>query len=138
LETFMRRGRHPITTGLIALAVFACASGAALAADPPPPTKSLQGAGEEQRAFIDNPNMHAFYDLSVATLRANPAKVDVEAYEAKSYVFFRALGVDMGVGPDAMQDHLKAIPRQVVQIVKDDPKVLDSYGAFVIALVGPP
>jgi hypothetical protein len=36
-----------------------------------------------------------------------------------------------------MQDHLKLIPRQVVQIVKDDPKVIDSYDNFVAATFGP-
>jgi hypothetical protein len=135
----MRRPHlHRIATGVIALAALAGASGTTLAADPPPPTKSLQGAGEEQRAFIDNPNMHAFYDLSVATLGGSPGRVDVETYEAKSYVLFRALGVSIGAGPEAMQEHLKAIPRQVVQIVRDDPKVLDSYANFVLALIGPP
>jgi hypothetical protein len=34
-------------------------------------------------------------------------------------------------------EHLKDIPRQMVGIVKDDPKVLDSYEAFTVALMGP-
>jgi hypothetical protein len=131
---------HRLAAGLIALAALAGASGAALAADPPsgPVTKSLQEGGGDHRIMMDNPNMHAFYDLSVATLRGNPAKLDIDAYEAKSYVYFRALGVDIGAGADAMQDHLKLIPRQVVQIVKEDPKVLDSYNNFLLALMGPP
>jgi len=36
-----------------------------------------------------------------------------------------------------MVDHLKLIPRQVVQIVKEDPHVLDSYQNFVDATFGP-
>ena len=47
------------------------------------------------------------------------------------------LGVAMGVGPEHMQDHLKLIPRQVVQIAKEDPHVLDSYDNFVAATFGP-
>ena len=43
----------------------------------------------------------------------------------------------MGDGPEHMQDHLKLIPRQIVGIVKDAPKVLDSYDNFVMALMGP-
>ena len=36
-----------------------------------------------------------------------------------------------------MVDHLKDIPGQMVGIAKDDPKVLDSYDNFVVALMGP-
>ena len=92
----------------------------------------------DPRAFIDNANGHAFYDLTVATLKPGAAPVDVAAYEAKSYAIFRAMGASRGVMPDAMQDHLKAIPRQVVDIATEDPKVLDSYEAFTVALMGPP
>jgi hypothetical protein len=134
----MRR-LHSFAIAIIAL-TLGSASVPALAADPPhgPTTKSLQDGGGEHDAFMNNPHMRAFYDLSVATLRDNPAKADVEAYEAKSYVIFRALGVSMGGSAEAMQDHLKLIPRQVVQIVKDDPKVLDSFKNFTLALMGPP
>ena len=94
----------------------------------------LQGG---PRAFIDNANGHAFYDLTVATLKSGAPPVDVAAYEAKSYVIFRAMGASMGMKPEAMQAHLKAIPRQMIGIVKDDPKVLDSFDTFADALVGP-
>ena len=50
---------------------------------------------------------------------------------------FRDFGVSIGWKPDAMQDHLKLIPRQVVQIVREDPHVLDSYDNFVAATFGP-
>jgi hypothetical protein len=126
-----------LVIGLIALAG---ASGAALAADPPhgATTKNLQGQGGEQQAWVDNPHMHAFYDLSRTTLAGGTAKIDVADYEAKSYVIFRAMAASMGADPNAMQDHLKLIPRQMVQIVKDDPKVLDNYKNFTLALMGPP
>ena len=39
---------------------------------------------------------------------------------------------------EAMQDHLKDIPRQMIGIVKDDPHALDNYDNFAIALLGPP
>lgn len=89
------------------------------------------------RAFIDNPNGRAFYALTVATLKPGAPPVDVEAYEAKSFVIFRAMGASMGMAPEAMQDHLKAIPRQMIRIVKEDPTVLDSFDNFADALVGP-
>ena len=36
-----------------------------------------------------------------------------------------------------MQDHLKGIPAQVIQIATADPKVLSSYDNFWLAMVGP-
>ena len=93
--------------------------------------------GNDEQAWINDPHMHAFYDTAVAAFSQGPSKVDVSAFEQKSFAIFRAFGTARGVPPDAMQDHLKLIPRQVVQIVKEDPKVLDSYANFVAATFGP-
>ncbi len=103
---------------------------------PPPTTANLQGAGEQQ-AWINDPHMHAFYDLSRAAFADGPAKVDVAGFEQKAFAIFRDFGPTMGMTPLKMQDHLKLIPRQVVKIVQDDPKVLDSYANFVAATFGP-
>jgi hypothetical protein len=98
------------------------------------PTANMQG---DDSVWRTSPYIHAFYDLTKATYGGRPAKVDVDAYEQKSYAIFRDFGVAMGVGPEHMQDHLKLIPRQIDGIVKEDPKVLDSYDNFVMALMGP-
>ena len=50
---------------------------------------------------------------------------------------FRDFAPTMHMTPAGMVDHLRLIPRQVVQIVKEDPKVLDSYKTFVDATFGP-
>ncbi|MEQ1780816.1 MAG: hypothetical protein ABMA14_05615 [Hyphomonadaceae bacterium] len=97
-------------------------------------TVSLQG---DQSAWIKSPEIHSFYDLSVASLGKGAPKLDFEAYRDKSYAIYRTFAASMGVNPDAMVEHLKDIPRQMVGIVKDDPKVLDSYEAFTVALMGP-
>ena len=97
-------------------------------------TVDLQG---DPRAFIDNRHFRAFYALSVETLGKGTTGVDVAAYEQKSYAIFRAFGAEFGPSPEGMQDHLKLIPRQMVQIVKDDPHVLDSFETFSAALIGP-
>lgn len=93
--------------------------------------------GNDQAAFFANPNAHAFYDLSVKTFANGADKVDFPAYQQQSYAIFRALGSSMGGSPDAMQDHLKDIPAQMVQIVKDDPTALKDYESFITAMVGP-
>jgi hypothetical protein len=101
---------------------------------PPPTSANLQGGDTEK--FMNNDYIRRFYALSVTTLKGQ-AHPDLDAYEQKSYAIFREFGVYMGVGPEHMQDHLKLIPRQVAQIAKDDPHVLDSFDTFTEALVGP-
>lgn len=96
-------------------------------------TLNLQG---DQSAWINNPHMRAYFDLTKAKLGGGVA-LDFEAYRDASYAIFRAFGTSMGMSPEGMVDHLKDIPRQMVGIVKDDPKVLGSYDAFVVALMGP-
>jgi hypothetical protein len=126
----------------IAAVVMTLALGSAACAQPhggsqPPAagrTVDLQG---DPRAFVDNRHIRAFYALSVETLGKGTKGVDVTAYEQKSYAIFRAMGAEFGPSPEGMQDHLKLIPRQVVQIVKDDPHVLDSFETFAEALIGP-
>lgn len=95
---------------------------------------SLQG---DTKAWSDNPHMHAFYELTRQTLGKDAPPLDFEAYREKSYAIFRAFGVSMGMSAEGMVDHLKDIPGQLVQIVKDDAEVLDSYADFTIALMGP-
>lgn len=99
---------------------------------PQPATVDIQGAGEWKRA----PQMHAFYDETVATFAAG-ASIDVDAYEARSFAIFREFARANGANEQGMIDHLKLIPRQVVGIVKEDPAVLKSYDSFWAALAGP-
>jgi hypothetical protein len=121
---------------LAALALATAAAGHPPAATPAAATtRNLQG--NDAQSWIADPHMHAFYDTTVAAFAKGPSKVDVDAFEKKSFAIFREFGVSRGVGADAMQDHLKLIPRQVVGIVKEDPKVLDSYDNFVAAVFGP-
>src|SRR5262249_34825882 len=122
---------------LFAAVVMAAAPAAALAQTPQaPPSRSANLQGPDVDKFMNNDYMRRFYALSVETLKG-AAKPDVDAYEQKSYAISREFGVYMGVGPAHMQDHLKLVPRQVVQIAKEDPHVLDSFDNFKEAMVGP-
>ena len=111
------------------------APGEAAAGEHAPSTANLQG--NDQQSWINDPHMHAFYDASRAAFSNGPKKVDVPAFEQKSFAIFRDFGAARGMDPAAMQDHLKLIPRQVVKIVQEDPKVLDNYDNFVAATFGP-
>jgi hypothetical protein len=124
--------------GLAAVAVLTIAA-PAFAQHPAPPqggtTANLQG--NDEASWIADPHWRTFYDLTRAAFAQGPAKVDVDGYEQKSFAIFHDFAVARGVPPAHMQDHLKLIPRQVVQIVKEDPHVLDNYDNFVAATFGP-
>jgi hypothetical protein len=102
-----------------------------------PETITLDAQGGDYPEWFQSPHMVEFYALSVEMLRANAGRVDAAAYEARSYAIFRVFAESLGANPDDMIDHLKAIPREMVGIVADDPKVLDSYENFLVALRGP-
>lgn len=128
----------PLLLGVFAAASLALAAIGAAIADPPAHettvTKNVQG---DQSAWINNSHMHDFYRAAVAAFANGPSKVDFPAFEAKSHAIFDAFAVSMGTDPKAVQEHLALIPKQVVQIAKEDPKVLDSYDKFIVALMGP-
>jgi hypothetical protein len=98
-----------------------------------PTTYSIQ---DDSSAWKRSPQLHAYYDLTVAAF-ARGNNIDVDAYEAQSFALFREFARANRVNEQAMLDHLKLIPRQVVGIVKEDPAVLTSYDNFWVALVGP-
>ena len=101
--------------------------------EPQPTTVSFQDDANEWKR---SPHMHAYYDETVKTF-AHGTDIDVDAYQARSFAIFREFAHANGWSEDAMIDHLKLIPRQVVGIVKENPAVLQSYDAFWAALVGP-
>ncbi len=104
---------------------------------PSPGQASINLQGNDTAAFMANPNVRAFYDLTVKTFARGADKVNFPVYQDQSYALFRAVGVSMGVGPAAMQDHLKDIPGQMLKIVREDPSVLKDFHSFKVALVGP-
>ena len=108
------------------------------APDPAPAeTITLDAQGGDYPEWFQNPHMVEFYALSVGMLRAQAGRVDTGAYEQRSYEIFRAFARSLGADPEGMIDHLKAIPREMVGIVANDPQVLDSYENFLVALRGP-
>ena len=124
---------------LAATALVLALPAAALAADAAPssPLASANMQGDQQ-VWIKDPHIHAFYQLTVAAFANGPDKVDKAKFERDAFAIFRDFGRATGVGADAMQEHLKLIPDQVIQIATEDPKVLTSYDAFILAVMGPP
>jgi hypothetical protein len=130
LETSMRA---PVPAFVL---IAALTGGVAFAQPAPagPPSVSLQG---DQQSWIRDPHMRAFYDLTVRAFAQGPHKVDEVRFHDDAMAIFRDFALSRHVPPAAMEDHLKLIPGQVVHIARDDPKVLQSYEAFVTATFGP-
>ena len=118
------------------LALALCAPSLALADPAPadaPKTASMQGG---QQAWINDPHTHTLYQLTVAAFANGPAHVDKVKFKQDAYAIFRDFGRSTGMGADAMVEHLKLIPDQLIQIATEDPKVLDSYDRFIAAVFG--
>jgi hypothetical protein len=102
-----------------------------------PVTGNLQG-GDQAAALRANPYFRELYGVSVVALAYGPDKVNLPDFEARFFAVARKMAAETGGDPAALQDHLKLIPGQIVRIVRDDPKALDSFDRFVLAMVGPP
>ncbi|HEX3701367.1 MAG TPA: hypothetical protein VHV27_11925 [Phenylobacterium sp.] len=131
--------RHLLLAAGLAAALSASAFAQPQAHDPNPGpnsgsvTRSLQGDG----GWRTDPHIRELYEASVAAFAKGPAQVDRAAFEARSHEIFARFAVAHGVKPEAMQDHLKLIPGQIIQIATEDPEMLKSYDKFVVAIFGP-
>ena len=92
---------------------------------------------DDASAWRRSPYMMRYYELTKASFANGPGRVDFPVYQEKSYAIFREFAAANGMKPEMMVDHLKAIPGQMLQIVADDPKALDTYDSFWEAMVGP-
>ena len=97
-------------------------------------SQNLQGDTSAWRA---DPHMRAFYEAVRAACAQGCARADRPALEAASRVIFGNMAKAHGVNPAVMQDHLKAVPAQMLALGQDDPKVLETQKAFIEALFGP-
>ena len=82
--------------------------------------------------------VRGFYDITLAAFANGAARVDLPSYEAQSFAYFRANAAHLRAHPEQHVADLKDIPRQLVQIAKEDPSVLDQCESFMVALHGPP
>ncbi len=83
-------------------------------------------------AFYDN-----LYALTVTVFSIGADKVIVTDYERQVFGLIRSSDEFKGFEEEFVE-HAKDIPRQLVEIIKEDSHVLDSCNNFSVALVGPP
>ena len=78
------------------------------------------------------------YALTVEVFAVGAENVKLSEYEQKVFALVVASDEFAGASAEAVIDHIKDIPRQLVEIIQEDPAVLDSCSNFSVALVGPP
>ena len=117
-----------------AWSLFAATTPSFAQTSPAPTTLDMR---EADASWVNDPQVHLFYRLTVAAFANGAQRVDRPAYEAGSRALFRALAVARHMSPEDFEKHAAAIPGQMIDIVSRDPRTLDTYGSFVVALFGP-
>lgn len=83
----------------------------------------------------------AFFDSSYALAKevfaVGANNVVLSEFEEKAFEFVRHSDSFSG-DKEAYIEQIKDLPRQIIEIVKDDPAVLDSCENFQVAMMGPP
>lgn len=113
-----------------ALGIIAAASAQQHGAGPA--TRSLQ----EHPVSVEDPRLHALYDLLAAARAKGAEKVDA-GLDTKVREMARNYPTGHGLDAKAWEDHVVDMAGQMLAIGKKDPKVLQSYENFVVALRGP-
>lgn len=124
----------------LAFAAALVAAPATFAQDAPAPSAAAPKTydmRDDATSWINDPNVHAFYQATVEAFAQGPDHLDREAYLKRSREIFTALAVAHGMPTDQVLNHVKAIPDEVIVWATRDPHTLDSYDNFVIALFGP-
>lgn len=104
---------------------------------PAPSGQQTYDMRDDASGWINDPHLHEFYQMTVEAFAHGPDHLDQAAFNKRFREIFTDFAATRHVPPDRMLDHLKRIPGEVILIVKRDPKTLDSYDNFAIALFGP-
>ncbi|MFT7471361.1 MAG: hypothetical protein ACI8XU_001257 [Kiritimatiellia bacterium] len=92
---------------------------------------------ENDFALCGQPFYDNLYALTVEIFADGASKVMPAAYAEQVFALVRS-SEEFAGSADAFVDHIKDIPRQLVEIIREDPQVLASCENFSVALVGPP
>jgi len=76
------------------------------------------------------------YELTKNVFSVGVENVVLSDYENRMFDLIRN-SEEFKDDPEPFIDHIKAIPGQTIEIVKEDPQVLDSCENFEVAMVGP-
>jgi len=88
-------------------------------------------------ALCGQPFYDGLYALTVKIFDESTGSVSPEYYAEQVFALVHSSAEFVGSAA-AFVDHIKDIPRQLVEIISEDPEVLASCENFSVALVGPP
>lgn len=92
---------------------------------------------DDASAWINDPHVHQFYQLTIDAFARGPDHLDRAAYVKRFHEIFDDFADAHHIPREHLRDHLKAIPGEMILIVTRDPHTLDSYDSFVVSLFGP-
>lgn len=113
-----------------------------------PVIAAQHGGGEEELAtsvsirqndfaLCGQPFYDNLYALTVEVFADGASKVMADDYAEQVFALVRS-SAEFTANADAFIDHIKDIPGQLVEIIREDSEVLASCANFSVALVGPP
>lgn len=91
---------------------------------------------ETSMARCGNTFFDSFYQLTKAVFAEGADTVVLADYQEQVFSLIRN-SEEFKDNPEPFIEHIKAIPGQIIDIVKEDPEVLDNCENFSVAMVGP-
>lgn len=88
-------------------------------------------------ALCGQPFYDDVYALTVEIFAEGVENVELEYYQEEVFGLVRS-SEEFGDDPEAFVLHIKDIPGQLIEIIREDNEVLASCANFSVALVGPP
>ena len=88
-------------------------------------------------ALCGQPFYDDVYALTVEIFAEGVENVELEHYQEQVFGLVRS-SEEFGDDPEAFVQHIKDIPGQLIEIIREDSEVLASCANFSVALVGPP
>ena len=79
-----------------------------------------------------------FYEVTRSVYAANAGAVSVAELESATFNYIRNYPAMSDAEAEAWVEHIDLIPGQLVDIIAEDPEVIESCANFSVALVGPP
>jgi hypothetical protein len=89
-------------------------------------------------ALCTDPFYVGIYNLTVTVFAVGAENVDLANYQQQLFNFIRTSDTFSEEDREAFVEHVADIPRQLVEIIREDATVLDSCSNFSVALVGAP
>ena len=124
------------TTALALAAVLVAAPCTGALAQAPTAQQTLD-MRDDASQWINDPHVHEFYQVTIEAFAHGPDHFDRAAYDKRFREIFTDFAASHHMSREALLNHLKRFPGEMVLMVRRDPQTLASYDNFIVALFGP-